>query len=416
MSLRILLLNDCLPPDSDGGQELSALQIGRALQEAGHQVTFVCSEWRNSYNGDRIEDPSIFRILRYADVRPKPDSRLPKLESFLAVNRKLNVGKPNREILRRFIEQNGPFDVGFAFGVLRIGLSTVRAFTDCCVPLVWSISDVAIPVHFGMPNETKLYKAVFSTTGRAAYNEEKAVDFSHMLFVSEFVREEMGKAGIHPERWAIIPRAVNFEPVQLGNIRKDSPPTILVAARITHSRGIHVLIEAANLLAKKTPELEWRLKIAGDGPADYVADVKGLAAPLGNRVIFLGKLSNERVLDEMRRATIVVNPTVEVEGFSRANLEALASGVALVGSDIASYRELIGDSGCALTFETSSASALAEILERMLADPSERTRLAELGIARIREKYMMPSMVQTITEQLQISARNKSAKGNLPVF
>lgn len=408
MGLRVVLVNDLLPPDHEGGLELSAFEIGKALIEMGHSVDFVCCKWRDSYSGDRSEPPYMHRIFNYAEVRARTESKLPrKLESFRAVERRINIAAGNYRLLTEFLEKNGPFDVALVFGVLFIGLGTVRAFTDKGISVVWSVGDVAIPVHFSMPGQTRLYSLTFRTIGKKWHEIEKTVDFSRMMFVSEFSRREMLKSGFKPRQSAVVPRAVNFEPGNPAANLKEQPPLIFAACRLAPARGPHVAVEAAKLLLQRRPDLSWKLVIAGGGERDYTKELHQAANPLGERIEFLGKIPKDQVIARMRRTTIFVNPTVEVEGFGRTNIEALANGVALVTSDIPSVHEIVDANGCAILFPPGDAHALSVHLERLLEAPEERAELADRGIARVRDKYMMKDLMMEVERELRRAARSE---------
>lgn len=395
--MRIILLNDLLPPDSEGGLELSALEIGQGLRGLGHDVQFVCSEWRPSYSGVRAD--GVHRILKY---EPPQTARASKLDSFRAIQRKVNVGGENYESLTKWLKSQGPFDVALVFGILGVGLGVARSFTDQGIPIVWSMGDVSIPVHFGLANQTKLYKLAFGTVGRKWHAVEKTVDFSHVLATSEFVLSELRKAGIKPQVAEVVPRAIDFEVP--GDPPKEDPPSLLVACRMTPSRGVDVAIEAAKLLSARNPGLLWKLKIAGGGPEDYVERLKELARPLGARIDFLGKLQRLDLLDHMRKATVVVNPTVEVEGFGRTNIEAMALSAALIATDIPSIHEIIEDGRTGVIVPVGDPKALSEAMERVLTDHAFCDAIAKASKARVLEQYVMPPVLAKIEANLQRAA------------
>lgn len=401
-SLRIILLNDLLPPDHEGGLELSSYEIGNALRRAGHDVHFVCSRWRREYTGERDELPYIHRIFKFEDVRQRPESRLPKkLEALRAVERKINVGARNYRALRKMLRDEGPFDVALVFGLLGVGIATATAFSDCGIPVVWSIGDVALADHFAMPSKTRLYNLIFKTLGRRVHAIEKTLDCVHMTFVSDFSRGEMLKSGFKPKRTAVIPRGVDFEPFNADELIKEDPPVLFYAGRLAPSRGAHVAVEAAKLLAKRRPDLQWTLKIAG-GSRDllYQKELRERAAELGRRIEFVGKIPKAEVLDRMRRYSIFINSTVEVEGFGRSNIEAMANAMALVTTDIPSVHEIVDANHCALLFPSGDAAALSKHLENLLDDSTLRRTLAQRGVDRVRDAYLFERIIEQLEYEL----------------
>jgi hypothetical protein len=77
----------------------------------------------------------------------------------------------------------------------------------------------------------------------------------------------------------------------------------------------------------------------------------------------------------------------ESEGLSNALLEALASGVPAVATDIPANRELVGEGG-ALLVPPGDVAALAGALSRVLSDRELAKSLVERGLALAREREL----------------------------
>src|SRR5205814_4712989 len=78
-------------------------------------------------------------------------------------------------------------------------------------------------------------------------------------------------------------------------------------------------------------------------------------------------------------ATLVVFPSL-YEGFGLPILEAMSRGVPVATSDRSSLLEVAGDA--AILFDPEDTDAMRAAIERLLADPAERARLAAAGRAR----------------------------------
>jgi glycosyltransferase involved in cell wall biosynthesis len=400
--LKIIVLNDMLPPDSEGGMELSAWELGKGLEARGHEVHWVCSEWRSSYKGAKEESGRVHRILKRAELPLKAES---KLQAFNAIGQKINIAADNYEILERLLKEQ-QFDVALVFGMLGVGLGAAQVFTDNGIPIVWSVGDVAIPVHFDLPNKTAVYRAAFGTVGRKWHSVEKALDFSHVLFTSNFVKEEFAKAGIRPEAGEILPRALDFRP-QMGE--KEDPPLILLACRLTKARGIHTALEAAKILRETKPGLLWNLEIIGGGEEPYLTELRALAEEVKRPITFTGQLPKRNVIARMAKASIVINPTIEPEGFGRTNIEAMACGAVLVATDVPSIHDIIDGYDCAETFQSGDAEALANLLERLLEDPERMSQMAEKGLSRARD-FSMDSVLATLEFRLKLRTSTSGIK------
>ena len=119
------------------------------------------------------------------------------------------------------------------------------------------------------------------------------------------------------------------------------------------------------------------LDISGARAEDFPA-LRDLAATLGvgGRVAWLGHLAADALPGAMRRAALVVYPSL-YEGFGFPPLEAMAVGTPVVASDRGPLPEILGDA--ALLVDPDDAGALGEALEAVLSRPERRAALSEAG-------------------------------------
>jgi len=137
-------------------------------------------------------------------------------------------------------------------------------------------------------------------------------------------------------------------------------------------KNVPALIRAFEQIAPEDPDLV--LAIAGQpGSASAMfPDLRAIAAPLGDRVRFLGRVSDEEKLALYRHAELFAFPSL-YEGFGLDPLEALACGCPVVSSNASSLPEIVGDA--ALLFDPRDEQALANAMRQALNDPEPlRTR------------------------------------------
>lgn len=160
---------------------------------------------------------------------------------------------------------------------------------------------------------------------------------------------------------------------------------VIAVMRFRPEKALPRLLEAWALVERAHPGAT--LEIAGDGPdsekAHELARTLGLA-----RLTFLGLRSD---IPELLRGADVFIHASDAEGLSNALLEAMASGLACVATDIGPNREALGDAGVLVA---RTMEAIAEGLVSLLREPS---RVAELGArarARALERYALDFMVE----------------------
>jgi glycosyltransferase involved in cell wall biosynthesis len=149
---------------------------------------------------------------------------------------------------------------------------------------------------------------------------------------------------------------------------------ILYAGRLHPSKGVDVLIRAFARIKPGFPNA--RLLICGDG--EERARLEALAASLNvSDVELRGVVPNAQILRMMAQAAIFVLPTITMEGHPKALIEAMASGVACIVSDVPGNREMVEPERTALIVPPKDVHALACALERLLGDRALRGILGE---------------------------------------
>lgn len=200
---------------------------------------------------------------------------------------------------------------------------------------------------------------------------------------SESVREVLRAKGFAKPA-PIIPFGVNteaFRPRSVGAERSDRTLTIGFVGRMLPGKGLNVLAEA---LAKLKGE-DWKLLVVGEGPEREGFERRLSDAGLRDRAEFTGAVNFALVPAYFQQMDLLVIPTETTrrirEQFGRVIVEAMASGVPVVGSTCGAIPEVIGDAGS--VFPEGNAPALTGALRRLLSDEGLRERMSAAGLARV---------------------------------
>ena len=107
-------------------------------------------------------------------------------------------------------------------------------------------------------------------------------------------------------------------------------------------------------------------------PSDYEQSLRRKTAPLGAKVEFLPFQPRLRVSELLAETDVLVVPSRWPEPFALTVLEGMASGAAVVASNIGGIPEACGGAG--ILVPPGDADALAEVLAALAADDSELVR------------------------------------------
>jgi phosphatidylinositol alpha-mannosyltransferase len=166
-------------------------------------------------------------------------------------------------------------------------------------------------------------------------------------------------------------------------------PVVVFVGRHEERKGLAVLLDAFARLEE--PAVLW---VIGQGP-----DTEALRrrSPPGERVQWLGPLSDEEVAARLAGADVQSAPALRGESFGLVLLEGMAAGCVVVASDIEGYREAAG--GHAELVAAGDPDALAVTLRRSLADvAAARGRSSPDALAGAREHARAWSM-DTLAER-----------------
>jgi glycosyltransferase involved in cell wall biosynthesis len=195
--------------------------------------------------------------------------------------------------------------------------------------------------------------------------------------------EPVGRSGTEPEI-VVIPHGVDharFHPEADDSCdvaRLDAlgvrAPYVAFLGTIEPRKDVASLVGAFARLASAQPDL--RLVVAGGrGWDDDAVRTAIERSGVAHRIVRTGYLPDDTVPALLRRASVVVYPSLE-EGFGLPALEALACGAPLVSTTGSSIEEFVGDAG--LLVPPGDPDALAGALERAL-DPTVAADLARRG-------------------------------------
>jgi rhamnosyl/mannosyltransferase len=200
------------------------------------------------------------------------------------------------------------------------------------------------------------------------------VESSPMLSAYE-ARCKVIPYGIHAESFQIIDRAA------VARIRaRYGKRIVLTVGRLVYYKGIEYLIRAIK-------EVDANLIVIGNGPLlgrlGREAQIHGVA----DRVFFLG--TTQETLPYYHACDVFVLPSVaRSEAFGIVQLEAMAAGVAVINTQLASSVPFVSVHGVTgLTVPPADSQALAKAINCLLGNSELRARFGEAARCRVKREF-----------------------------
>ena len=166
------------------------------------------------------------------------------------------------------------------------------------------------------------------------------------IALTEFAKRKHVEGGLPEDRVLVKPQFVESDP----GPGDGAGGYALYVGRLSEEKGVRVLLAAWAMLGESLP-----LKVVGDGPLSPT--LAGATHHAG--VEWLGRQPPAVVQALMKRASVLVVPSVCYEGFPLVIAEAFATGLPVIVSDIGSPPSLVEDGATGLHFRSGDPHALA---------------------------------------------------------
>lgn len=181
------------------------------------------------------------------------------------------------------------------------------------------------------------------------------------------------------EKVAVVLNGVNAERFKPSPNTKcpSSAPIISFAGRMVEKKGVHLLLEAAQILASNPTTSHFRLRFIGSKSIEpgeklspYERQLHDKAMALGERVEWVGFVTRDQMPALLAQSDIFCAPAIWNEPCGLTVSEGMASGCAVVTARVGGIPEVAADA--VLYFERDNAQSLAQVLAKLLGDADLR--------------------------------------------
>ena len=182
----------------------------------------------------------------------------------------------------------------------------------------------------------------------------------------------------------------------MARTRADTGLTLGMVAQFRPEKGHGILLDAIARLRREGVPV--RLLLVGDGPELSAVQERARRLELNGAVEFAGR--TEDIRPYLASMDAFVLPSLAVETFSNAALEAMAVGLPVILSNIGGASEMIADGDSGFLCPPGDAVALTLAIRRLM-DPATRRAFGAAAQARVAAQFSVDAMVQRYEEVLR---------------
>lgn len=362
------------------GTQLQAITLAEALVKAGVNVEFLVGDFGGVKDKSRPEaSPGI-----PAHVLPSIKIRgigtmfyIISLAFFLILNRK------KYDIYHVFFAKYSAFIAG--------ALKFIHGNPVVCKPAGGGVNgDIA-----ALQNRVRFKKMVFKGIANA----------DALIAVSRAIKDEFINANFSESRIVFIPNGVDMNRFADDLLKKksaqsvsaiytvprsakDSKLRLLFVGRLSPHKGLSYLFDALCSLKGK---MAFHLQLIGDGELRDELISKAKQAEISDSVEFLG--SRTDIAQYYLGCDVFILPSVS-EGLSNSLLEAMASGRAVIASNVSGTEDVIQNGISGIIVPPQDSAALAEAIMKIASAPELRKTLGDSAKKSVMKNYSIESVVE----------------------
>ncbi len=353
-SLRILMVTDAYYPYPSGVSEY-VHNLSCTLRGLGHTVDIVATSF-----GKR--EDSKYDVIRVGRVVYVPLNR-----SYATVPFGFNIPAKMKRLIQGcqydVIHLNGPIFPNLSYFALKYSNTrTVSTF----------LTSSERVTGFGSGLFRKIFERLYDKIDVRIAISKQAQRTNEMYVPGDY---HIVPLGIDVKRFS--PVGDKYPEMDRGSI--------LFVGRMDPRKGLQRLLKAFVHVKEKMPDT--RIFVVGGG--NRISKYKKMAASYGidDSIQFKGAVSNSVLAKYFRSCTVFTSPAEGNESFGLVLIEAMASGVPVVASNIAGYNEVIYSGRNGILVDTADPEGYAAALLHVLQDGKLRKNLVSQGLKDIKSRY-----------------------------
>jgi glycogen(starch) synthase len=406
--MKILVISNLYPPHYVGGYELHCRTIVEALKARGHSVNVLTSDHRIDGCEAIEREPGVYRSLKIHGLFGHPFLGILQLQRLEHHNNQTLTSvlqKMNPDLV--YVWNFGGLSKSMLFTLQKVGIPTAFAVCDHWIARseyadVWlrwwnfdraTLKNRALRQMWTWAGRRRAFQHVAPT------NPIRHFKFQRLHFCSRALQESTAAAGFKVGHGAVIYCPLDLE-------RFNSPPKtaaqplqrLIYVGRLNEDKGIMTALRAMALVRDK---FAGQLSVYGRGERDYEKKLISFVREQRLPVTFNALLNPEQMPMVYRSHDALLFTSEWPEPFALTPLEAMASGLAVIGTTTGGSAELFRHGKNALTYTAGNSEELARRILELNRNPILRMQVAQAGHEEVRRRFGEPIIVDQVEAYLE---------------
>jgi glycosyltransferase involved in cell wall biosynthesis len=387
-----------------------ALYLSHELVSLGHQVTIWAVEYDKESCSELVKDLEI-RSLRHARKLTFTSSKISGLRVLTWLRLSLLAYKDQKDLARAMSNE---YDIVNPHGNLIIW-AAVEFKRKYGIPVVWVCNDFWPPAYhapeatFNGLQKLKFFVKQLISLPIKIYDLAAISDVDQIVVLSELVKSQI--AEYYSASTEIVRPGVNNDRfaggdggwIKLRYSVSGKSFLLLTVCSLMPRRRLEDVIQAVEILVNQGYDIIYFIVGKTAYRPEYTRFIRAeiIARNLENRVLLVGEVSEEDLVEYFQACDAFVWPADENQSWGMAGTEAMSSGKPIIVSKANGLAEIIEDKVTGFLVPPRSPNGIAQSIKQLIANPTLAQSVGKAGQQLILENYSWRSNTRQMLRLFQ---------------
>lgn len=177
----------------------------------------------------------------------------------------------------------------------------------------------------------------------------------------------------------------------------DQPVKLIYVGRLAPEKGVGVMINS--LIQLKKEGINFELTLIGDGPERFALEQLVSSRGLQQNILFHGYANQDVVREKLLESDIFILPSF-AEGVPVSFMEAMASGIPVVGTNVGGVSELIEHGVTGLIVSPADEDSLKNAISRYITEPELRLHISQAAREYVEREFNLDKELSKLSNHI----------------